>query len=239
MEINNCKNCNCQTNGNFCSNCGHLVKLKKIDRDYVFHEIKDTLFADKGFVYTTRRMVISPGDSVRDYITEDRSRYVKPVTYLFITSLIYTLTIHFFKIDYLAQFDTSGAPALDNINRWMVENQGYAGIILGLYMAFWVKLLFRKAGYNLYEIFILMCYITGVSTLLVSVASILLSLMHVDFLLPTAYLSMIYEIWAIGQFFDKKKAKSYIKATLAYILGLLVISFIAFIGVIIEILIRQ
>ena len=239
METNSCKNCTAQTNGNFCSHCGHPVTLKKIDRDYVFYEIKGALFADRGFLYTTKRMIVSPGDSVRHYITEDRSRFVKPVTYLIITSLIYTLVSHFFKIDFLAQFEMPETPTSYFITTWMVENMGYSSILIGLYMAFWIKLLFRKSDFNLFEIFILVCYVSGMHTLLISVAFILLALLHVDFMLITVYVSMVYSFWAIGQFFDKKKAKSYLKVILAHILGIFSISFLFMIGGIVEFLVRH
>ena len=239
MEINSCKSCNCQIDGNYCSNCGHPVKLKKIDRNYVIREIIDTLFANKGFFYTTKRMFINPGESVKQYITEDRSRYVKPITYLLITSLIYTLVNHFCKVDYLARFDTSATPTLDHINRWMMENFGYSSIIIELYMAFWIKLFFKKSGYNLFEIFILLCYVCGMQTLLISVASIIQALTHSDFMLISIVILTFYSFWAIGQFFEKNKAKSYIKAVLSFMLGMFVISFLAFFGAIIEFIIRQ
>jgi len=239
MEENICKNCDCQTNGNYCSNCGHPVKLKKIDRDHIIHEIKDAIFADKGFLYTTKKVLLTPGDSVKYYITEDRSRFVKPITYILITSLIYALVTNLFKIDYLAQLDTSETtPTMNSISRWMMDNHGYTSIIINFFMAFWIKLFFKKYGYNLFEIYILLCYVGGIEVLLVSVASIFLTLIHVENLLFLNYSSMIFSVWAIGQFFDKNKAKSYIKAFFSYILGIFVIGIIAFLGAIIEFLIR-
>ena len=239
MKTNICKNCNSPIEGNYCSNCGRPATLKKIDGDYIMHEIADTLFANKGFFYTTKRMILNPGEFVRQYITEDRSRHAQPVTYLFITALFFTVVKHFFKIDYLAQFDTSATPTISYVNQWMMENIGYTSIIIGLYLAFWLKLFFKKSGYNLFEIFILLCYVTGVQVLFESVVSILFSLMHWDFILISISISNIYSFWAIGQFFEKGKAKSYIKAFLAFIVGMFVIGFIAMIGAIIEVLIRQ
>ena len=119
MGTNICKNCNYQTNDDFCSKCGHPVKLKKIDKDLVIQEIKSTLFTDKGFFYTTKRIFLSPGDSVRHYITEDRSQYVKPVTYLIITALIYTLISHFLKLDFLSQIKTSEFSTMNYFKMWM------------------------------------------------------------------------------------------------------------------------
>ena len=52
MEENCCKSCKHPINDSkYCSNCGHPAKLKKIDRNFIIHEFKETLFADKGFLY--------------------------------------------------------------------------------------------------------------------------------------------------------------------------------------------
>jgi len=242
--MNSCKNCNESINGNYCSNCGQPVILKKIDRAYVIHEIKDALFSDRGFFYTTKQLFLRPGASVRHYITEDRSRYVKPVTYLIITALIYTLASHFFNIDFLTHFEIfeiqdTPAPTMNRINRWMMDNMGYSGLITELYMAFWIRLFFRKSDYNLYEIFILLCYVSGIQLLFHSMALIPQAFIYSDSLNVSACIATIYSFWAIGQFFDGKKTKNYLKAILSFIVGSLIIVLISMIGSIVEVLIRQ
>ena len=225
METNICKNCNYQTNDDFCSKCGHPVKLKKIDKNFVFQEIKSVLFTDKGFFYTTKRILLSPGDSVRYYIEEDRSKYVKPVTYLIITALIYTIISHLFNVVLFEQINMNEYSMI--FGKWMVEYRGYITIMMDFYIAFWIKVFFRKSGYNLFEIFTLMCYLSGIKSLLISLTSILQSLIHSNMFMITISISMIFSFWAIGQFFDKKKAKSYIKAILSYIVGVLSLGFLA------------
>jgi hypothetical protein len=238
MHINNCKNCNEPVNGNYCSNCGHPVKLKKINRNFVFQEIKNTLFTDKGFFYTTKKIFLSPGDSVRHYITEDRSRYVKPVTYLIITSLILTLISHFLKIDYIPQIQTTELSIMRHIQKWIMENKGYASILIDFYMAFWIKLVFRKSDYNLFEIFVLMCYLSGIKALFLSVAIIVQVLTHSNIVPVLIFVNTIFSFWAIGQFKKKKKAISYIKAVLSFLFGIFMISVTAMVAAVIELIIK-
>jgi len=239
METNICKNCNYQTSDEFCSKCGHPVKLKKIDRDYIVHEISDTLFTRKGFLYTTKRMFLNPGTSARQYIKEDRSQYVKPVTYLIITSLIYTLVSHFLKTDFLAQFKTPELTTMTYIKEWIVENRGYSSLIMDFWIAFWIKIFFRKFNYNLFEIFIFMCYLSGIKVLFISFALILQTLIHSNIMVIAIVLALIFSFWAVGQFFEKKKAKSYLSAVLAYICGALSISVILSVVSVIVDIIRQ
>ena len=222
MEISNCRNCNEPVTGNYCSNCGQPAKLKRIDKHYIIQEIGEFLFANKGMAYTIRKVLINPGDSVRRFIVEDRYRFVKPITFIFITSIIYALINHLFNIkaeDYYQQSDDIG-PTTNLILKWMViDYPGYAGIITGLFVAFWIKLFFRKAGYNIFEIFVLICFLSGITTLLMSVAVIIQGITHFEILQNSSFIITIYFIWAVGHFFDKKKAASYIKTLLSFLLG--------------------
>jgi hypothetical protein len=184
-------------------------------------------------------MFLSPGASARQYIKEDRSQYVKPVTYLIITSLIYTLVSHFVETDFLAQFKTIELPTMTHIKEWIVENRGYSSMIIDLWMAFWIRIFFRKSNYNFFEIFIFMCYLSGIKVLFISVALILQALTHSNIIIITIFISLIYSFWAIGHFFEKKKAGSYLKAVLSYVCGTLSIGVILSIVVIIVEIIKQ
>ena len=242
--MNSCKNCNEPVNGNYCSNCGRPATLKRVDGQYIIQEIGDFLFANKGMLYTIKRVLISPGESVREFITEDRYRFVKPITFVFVTSLIYMLVNYLFGIgveDYYQPPD--GMEDFTTVNlilNWMlIEYPGYAGIITGLFMAFWIKIFFRKSGYNLFEIFILLCFVTGITTLFISVVTIIQGITYLKLIEISSYVGMIYLFWAIGQFFDKKKAGSYIKAFLSFMLGSSIMGIlIVIVGVLIDIIIK-
>ncbi len=241
--MNNCKKCGEQIRGNYCSNCGQPAKLKRIDGHYIISEIGDFLFANKGMIYTIKTVLINPGESIRRFITEDRYRFVKPITFLFITSLVYTFVCHLFHIDandfYMQQPEIE-YPTINLLINWMIEYQGYTNVISGLFMAFWLKLFFRKSGYNLFEIFILFCFISGISSLFFTVVTILPGLTQLHLMNISALIVTIYYAWAIGQFFDEKKAASYIKAFLSCILGILIVAFlITFVGTLIDIIIKQ
>ena len=236
MGTNICKNCNYPINDEFCSKCGHPVNLKKINKDYVIREIVDTLFASKGFFYTTKKILLHPGDSVKYYITEDRSRHVKPVTYLIITALIYALISHFLKTDFLAHIEMTEFFTLNHFRMWIVENRVYSSIIIDLYIAFWIKIFFRKSDYNLFEIFTLMCYLSGIKALLLSAALIFQAFIHFNLMTASIFILFSYSIWAIGQFFEKKKVKSYLKAILSYISGGFSMGLILSVAVIIELM---
>ena len=239
--MNTCKNCNEPLNGNYCSNCGQPAELKRIDGRYIINEIGDFLFANKGMIYTIKKVLINPGESVRRFIKEDRYRFVKPITFLFITTLVYTLACYLFHIDLKDTYQQPEIelPTLNLIINWIIDYPGYSNIIVGLFIAFWIKLFFRKSDYNIFEIFILLCFITGISSLFTTVIVILQGLTHLSLIHIATFTDIIYCAWAIGQFFNKKKAAGYIKALLSYTLGFLIFGIlVAIIAVLIDIMIN-
>lgn len=94
-----CKNCNTEVTQHYCPNCGQPAKLKRIDGYYIVHEIEHVLHFEKGILYTIRELLTKPGQNVRDYISENRSRLVKPIIFIIVTSLIYSVASHLFHIE--------------------------------------------------------------------------------------------------------------------------------------------
>ena len=73
------------------------MHLKRIDGHYILHEIEHIFHFERGILYTVRELLIRSGKTVREFITDNRNRLVKPIIFIIITSLIYTLVVHFFN----------------------------------------------------------------------------------------------------------------------------------------------
>ena len=216
----NCKNCNESVNGNYCSNCGQPLKLKRINGHYISHEIEHVLHFERGILYTVKGLLIRPGQNIRHFITENRSRLVKPVIFIVVTSLIYTLVNHFFHIDEgYVKFSDTKVSTTSTMFKWIQDHYGYSNILMGIFIAIWTKIFFRKYNYNFYEILILLCFVIGMAMLIYTIFAILLGLTHINLLKIGGYVGIIYCSWAIGQFFDRKKIFNYIKALVAFVLG--------------------
>ena len=127
-------------------------------------------------IFTIRKVLISPGKSVKQFLTEERYRFVKPITFVVITSLIYAIINYFFQptvdentfVTPFIQIGSKGDEATEGILRWLSKNYAYSNMLILVFTAFWIKLFFRKYGYNIFEIFILLCFVSGISTLLLS-----------------------------------------------------------------------
>ncbi|SMG09959.1 Protein of unknown function [Marivirga sericea] len=217
-----CKNCKSEVEQNYCPNCGRKADLNRINGRYIFTEITSVLYLDKGILYTIRELLIRPGSTIRSFIKEDRNRLVKPVIFIIICSLIYSLIrqILQFEDGYIHYNDSENSTAM-YIFGWISDNYGYGNLIMGIFIALWAKVLFKKFGYNFFEILILLCFVMGIGMLILALFGIIEGLTQLAVLQFGAILFVIYATWAIAQFFDKKKFSSYMKAFLAYFLGML------------------
>lgn len=236
--MGNCKTCNTELNTKYCPNCGHPAELKKINSHYIIHEIGHVLHFEGGLLYTIKALLVNPGKNVKTYLLENRSRLVKPIIFIIITSLIYSVINNFFHIEEQhAKNSFTEMAATSFIFKWIQEHYGYANIIMGVFIALWTKLFFRKSPFNIFEILILLCFIMGMAMLIYSVFAIIQGLTNTNLMRIAGIIGILYSAWAIGDFFNRRKVVSYIKALLAYMLGMLTFSLTAIIlGVIIDLL---
>lgn len=236
-----CKNCNHEISSNYCADCGMPAKLKRIDNHYILHEVEHVLHFERGIFYTIKELLLRPGKNVRIFISEDRNRLMKPIMFLIISSLLYTLVNHFFHLeDTYIQSDNSMGTTATAIFGWVQNHYGYANIIMGIFVAFWTMLFFRKYNYNFFEVLILLCFVIGVSMMLYSLFAIVEGSTGLHLMRTSGIITLLYCTWAIGQFFDKSKAFNYFKAFGAYLLGMITFTFaVILVGYLADLVIKR
>lgn len=227
--MNNCRACDFEVSNTYCPNCGRPVTLKRINGRYLAHEIEHVLHFDRGILYTLKVLLLKPGIHIRKFLSDDRSRLVKPVIFIIITSLVYTLIAHYFHIENMVDENVQKGSTAEKIMLWTDSHLGYANIIMGALIALFLKLFFKKHNYNYFEILILLCFVMGLGMLIFAIFILLEGVTHVDFKIFATVVSLGYCSWAIGDFFAPKASMSYIKALLAYVLGTSSYSFLAII----------
>lgn len=237
--VNICTNCKTEINQNYCPNCGRPHTLERIDGRYIVSEIGSVLNFQKGILYTIKELSLRPSRNIKAYISEDRNRLVKPIVFILITSLLYTLSVTIFQFE---EGHVNPSGSIESVTltlfKWVQENYGYANIIMAVFIGLWLKIFFRKYPFNFFEILILLCFVMGISMLIYTVFGIFQSLTHLSLIPIGATIGFIYSTYAIGQFFDKNKAISYLKAFFAYLFGMITFSLtITVIGTIIDLII--
>ena len=238
-----CKNCNTEINSKFCPDCGQPASLKRIDGKYIIHEIEHVLHFERGILYTIRELITNPGQNIRNYLSENRSRLVKPIIFIIITSLIYSLTVSIFHIeDGYVKFegDATKYSTQLKITKWIQSHYGYANLIMGVFIAFWIKLFFKKHKLNLFEILIMLCFAMGMGMLIFSVFALLQGLTNLNLMSIGGMVGIAYCTWVIGHFYGKTQIINYVKAFFAYILGMITFILLATIlGITIDLILKH
>lgn len=240
--MNTCLKCKSEFESNYCPNCGHPSKLERINGRYILSEISSVLNFQKGILYTIKELLIRPGQNIRAFIAEDRNRLVKPIMFILITSLIYTIIVRIFH--FKDGFIDGASDSLENtesatlaIFKWVQENYGYANILMAVFIGLWLKVFFRKYPFNFFEILILLCFVMGMAMLIYALFGLIRGLAHIDIMQFGAIVGLIYTTYAIGQFFDKRKILNYVKALISYLLGMIVFAFVLLsIGILIDLI---
>jgi len=235
-----CKKCKSVLQGEFCSQCGNPRKLDRIDGKYILQEIGRVLNFDKGILYTIKELLLRPGISVKKFILEDRNRLVKPIIFIIVCSLIYTIAqkILHFEDGYINAGGFEN-PTTSAIFEWIQKNYGYANILMSIFIAFWIKVLFRKYDYNFFEVLVLLFFIIGIGMLIYTLFGIIESTTKWRVLHIGGMIGFVYASWAIGQFFDQSKKLNYLKGVISYFLGFISFFFLAItLGNLIDLIIK-
>jgi hypothetical protein len=218
-----CRHCAEPVNGNYCSHCGQATQWERIDGRYLVREIAETLGVNGRLWHTLKGLLLRPGETVRHYITTDRSRDMKPLTFLLITSCFYTLVCYTLgNRTYDLPDGSLETETLLLFFQWLQAYSGYANILIGIVVAFFVRWLFRWSGYCFAELFVLLCFVFGIEMLIDTFCVIVQAVMSVSVTTVSSTMVILYFTWAVGRFFALRKA--YVRALLAYLLGMAVFS---------------
>ena len=200
-------------------------KLRRIDKFYLSNEIQSLLNLEKGFLLTFKNLLIRPGKSVREFLHNDRKKYVKPIIFLIFTSVIFSFMINSLELSFsLFNIDKieglNGKLRSKEIGEWTQNNLGYSQLIMGIFVGFWMKLFYRKKNYNIYEILILLSFLLGEAFIILGIMIFLANIFKSPVIGALGGLIyFIYIIWGIGQFFGENKIMNYIKSLLSYFFG--------------------
>lgn len=215
-----CRKCQSPAPDAFCPKCGHPADPPRISGSFLLAELKSILNFDKGILFTIKELILRPGENVRAFIREDRNRLVKPLVFIIVCSLLYTVFQQWLRFeDGYVNYSLEDGSAVSAIFSWITDNYGYSNIIMSLFIAGWIRLFFRKYGYNIFEIIILLCYMMGMGMLFFALVGVLETLIGWGQLDKGFLVAILYLSWGIGQFFEKR-LMNYLKAFLSYMTGM-------------------
>jgi Protein of unknown function (DUF3667) len=198
-NIEICKSCGFSGVENYCGRCGRPYKTKRISLTGLLHDIFH-LFThlDKGFGYTLKLLVLSPGHMQRVFIEGERNRYQKPFSMFFICATLAALSRYWIFKALHTYYHTDSISEANFFHEYMVLLQ----IALLPLNAFITCLFFYRSKYNYAEIGVLVLY-TMAFLFVISIIIMLLKFFWPD--LDTAYIELpimiIYSIITNINFF--------------------------------------
>lgn len=225
-----CKNCSNTFEGKYCPQCGQKASVRRIlTRDLFSDLLKKFLPWEKGFLYTTRRLLTAPGHMVHEYLDGKRVNYSKPLGYLF---LIVAISVIFFsQEDYVNSLQQQGhtqfaGPKGQKAINWVFSHLSV--IFMGLipFLSLFSKRLFRRSGENYAEHLVLNVYLMAGCSL-VSTPFLMAGMFLTDFqarywtTMASMPFYLAFFVWAYLQFFHSYRVGSALKALLVYFLGYL------------------
>ncbi len=227
--MTHCQNCDHQISENYCSHCGNPAKIKRINSHYISHELFHLFHIEKGFLYNVRELFLRPANSIKEFILVNRNKHMKPIGFLVFCGIIYGFIHSYYKPEIPLNTDESyfKGSTVEAIQHWQEKHFAYTYIIRSFFIAFWVKLFFKKYNYNFFEIMTLMCFVFGQGMLIVGMLLPFHSLLHQtanNILLIST--TVLYPVIVVAQFFDKTKIVNYLKALLTYFLGGIALFFV-------------
>lgn len=216
-----CKKCGNLTEDAYCGNCGTPTKVERINGRYLINEFAAGLFMEKGIFKTIGELALRPGESIKAYLTNDRTKLMKPVFFIIISSLIYVLSHQLFSFSgqtiVLEKIEDNNITA---VFKMIFKNYGYANILMAVFIAFYLRLFFQQFPFNYFENLVLLLYTIGFSMIILSFFDLLSGILKIDLSDIASFSHLVYIIWALGQFFGGKFS-GYFRTFWAYIFGLL------------------
>ena len=215
---------------NYYSECGEPRTIRRIDKNYVFDEIKNEFLFEKGYFYTFKCLLLESSNTINTFLNNSRGRIVKPILFLFISTVIYIISkdlIEFFTQSnsndntiytdlIIAELSIQPANTNENLNILSILNDYYAYtyFFLILILSAIFHLFFERLKNNYFEIVLVLCYIISVQLMLTlpfdfiikSSNSLREKINELTFFRVSGLISSVYSIWALTTFFNKKKS---------------------------------
>ncbi|MGC4038991.1 MAG: DUF3667 domain-containing protein [Chitinophagaceae bacterium] len=153
-----CRRCGETIEGKYCSNCGEAVTAKRITIHNLLHDVFHFFtHLDKGFGFTVKQLLLSPGTMQRRFIEGDRSRYQKPFSMFFICATI-DAVLRYWILTALEKYYHTGDEAQTHFfHQYLVLTH----ILMMPVYVFIAWLVFYNRKYNYAEIGVLVLYNTS------------------------------------------------------------------------------
>jgi hypothetical protein len=226
-----CLNCGTRITENYCPKCGQKKEVERLTWRTVVGEIFHFFsHIERGFLYTSYRLLIRPDKVIGEYLEGKRKKYFKPIAlyliWVAIHLLAYELTTDLMHYENLR----TGGFLLQagETQAFIVKNSKLFGLLQLPVLSFFVWLIVSRPKLNFIETLVALIYVFAAIEILVFFQLIIIGLLFRTNFLTNAFLiqvqvvSSIWTFYCFVLFFRTKK----IRLLAARILLALVIAFL-------------
>jgi len=206
-----CYECGFEASGKYCSSCGLPLTIRRITGEYIVEEIRKEFLFEKGYFFTIKEIFFNPSKTIKEFISQNRNKFIKPIIFLFITTIIFVLSNYLVNSLYKREFnyDTEKVKDISNSTNFILfevemgatdilissgsflnDYYGYTYILLILFLASIFRINFYNSKYNFYETFVMLCYVISVQILIIIPINIILFFLVKNGLLDTKMLGI-------------------------------------------------
>ncbi|QBN20433.1 DUF3667 domain-containing protein [Flavobacterium nackdongense] len=244
----NCLNCNSETTGSYCYNCGQKTSTTRFSFKHIFKtDIANKFYSffKNDLFFTLKELATRPGFSVREYIEGKRVNHMNYMSLYLLLSAAGIFLDKYAKVTeaVLNTNDDDSAKAISKYYEFVRDNPKTFIFITIPVVSVFTFLFFKKSKFNFSEHLIMNVYkasavlvITKIVTLLSILTSNLTFLKIVNDLF--GYVVFGYSVWFLYQFFYDNKIYSklsiFSRTALSVLLGMLFSTIFMFIYWLIE-----
>lgn len=222
-----CVNCRRESDGKYCPECGEKMLVVRMRVKTIFYDkLYEITHWENTVLYSLKHLLLSPGNTVKNYIHGIKKNIVKPFKYFLSVTSVNIVLFHWLNKRYFdyyisssGNFTTEALEKEKEVQAILSANINYFETILPFFFSFFFFLLYRKkSGVNFAESIAISFYWFG-TMMVLSSFTMLLSLVDIRFWYGGIILDIIYLFIAALQFTGSAKVPDIIRTVLFIVLS--------------------
>lgn len=206
-----CLNCNHESVGKFCPNCGQKTSTHRYSLKYFLLNdlVRNLIPLDKGFFYTIKELFSRPGHSIRAFVQGKRAKHFNYFTFI----LLVISMNHFagswseIKLIDITSYSLNSDEILTKFEKMSRAYPQLFTLMQIPFLALFSYLFFRNSKQNLTENLVLNTYKTSaellLSTLFTMISVVYKNIAVLSYLYSVvAVLTLSYSVWFYYQYFS-------------------------------------
>jgi hypothetical protein len=231
-----CVNCHKESDGKYCPDCGQRLGVKRLSYREGLYDFSSRIYGfESTFPRTLRDVTIRPGVAAARYIEGNRAMYYGPIGYFFLMITLMLLVASLLGVEFnevmisrskdLELTQAAPGSGQEEVTRrlqlMVLDNYRIFSFTLIIFQTLWLKLLFRKSGYNLLEHSVMVLFVMGHMYWLTILDLIVMKAFDIDisYWFSLAVMIPYFAFACMGVYNYQSKVKAFVKGIVSFFLA--------------------